>query len=498
MTNFVEAGKAAESLTDDGLKQAANFGHPMVPPIVALTEITRRKEMRERYQKARNKMPDATIKDQILGANPLDGGVMSNVPQAQMAARPPMPQPPMQPPMNPQMMAQRPPMPPQMPPQGMMPQMASTGAVVRASNGQRIDFNEGTPVDTIDGRLVDFRGEMQRLAEEREMWERIARTRSERGYSNEYLGEENIDQLVGDNILWKDFVKKQDEEAFLNPSNQGLPIGNAVREDGAKFTDQDAYKSASDLRVDEMPTGYGELGGGGIDPNWKTMYEKVYGGEQILTSVPAIKRVDVEKDNNKTNDNMSLTPVEDLTKDIRSDLRKDMTAEELDLSELYPSKDEVLSDFLMNYGAKLAGGDHAGGLESGIAAVSGRKKERRALQQAEKIANLKSRQDMQKQSSDNLYRSGDLAIRQAMATTNTLEERGRALRAVLEDRRTEMILPTFKSKMRAKDKKLGLPDGTSALRYEQETENIQTYLTLHARGLMSGISKSSGGIASIR
>ena len=56
MTNFVEAGKAAESLTDDGLKQAANFGHPMVPPIVALTEITRRKEMRERYQKARNKM----------------------------------------------------------------------------------------------------------------------------------------------------------------------------------------------------------------------------------------------------------------------------------------------------------------------------------------------------------------------------------------------------------------------------------------------------------
>ena len=91
MTNFVEAGKAAESLTDDGLKQAANFGHPMVPPIVALTEITRRKEMRERYQKARNKMPDATIKDQILGASPLDGGVMSNVPQAQMAARPPMP-----------------------------------------------------------------------------------------------------------------------------------------------------------------------------------------------------------------------------------------------------------------------------------------------------------------------------------------------------------------------------------------------------------------------
>ena len=244
----------------------------MVPPIVALGEITRRKEMRDRYQKARNNMPEATIKDQILGANPLDMGVMANVPQRspQMASRPPMPQPPM----NPQMMAQMPPMPPQMPPQGMMPQMASTGAVVRASNGQRIDFNQGTPVDTIGGRLVDFRGDMQRLAEEREMYERIAKSRAKLGYSNEYLGEENIDQLVGDNIPYKDFVEKREEEAYLNPSDQGIGTGNALQEDAENFM------------LNKMPSGYSELRGRGIDPDSKTLLEQYYGDNLVLASAP--------------------------------------------------------------------------------------------------------------------------------------------------------------------------------------------------------------------
>ena len=190
--------------------------------------------------------------------------------------------------------------------------------------------------------------------------------------------------MVGDNIPYKDFVAKQDEEAFLNPSNQGLPIGNAVREDEAKFTDQDAYKSASDLRLKERPAGYGESDSGGIDPNWKTPYEQYYGDNLVLASAPnkSSSGITFTPDDDggasaNAPSDIDLVPVEDITKDIRSDLRKDMTAEELDLSSLYPSKDEILSDFLMNYGAKLAGGDHAGGLESGIAAVSGRKKERR-------------------------------------------------------------------------------------------------------------------------
>ena len=162
-----------------------------------------------------------------------------------------------------------------------------------------------------------------------------------------------------------------------------------------------------------------------------------------------------------------------------------MKAEKLDLSELYPSKDEILSDFLMNYGAKLAGGDHAGGLESGIAAVSGRKKERRTLQQAEKIANLKSQQEMKKQTSDNLYRSGDLAVRQIMATTDTLEEKGRSLRALLDGMQRNLIRPTFKLEI----------GGDAALKeYQQRAIDIENWLYAHAKQL----NRSSGGIASIR
>ena len=521
--NLVEADEIVKGLPDDALRKAAQFGHQMVPPVVALHEITRRKDMRQRYEKARNKMPDATIKDQILGANPLDGGVMSNVPQMpqQMAARPPMPQPPMQPPMNPQMMAQRPPMPPQMPPQGMMPQMASTGAVVRASNGQRIDFNQGTPVDTVNGRSVDFRGEMQRLAEEREMLERIARNRSKFGYSNEYLGEENIDQLVGDNIPYKDFVAKQDEEAFLNPSDQGIGTGNAIREDAENFI------------INQIPSGYGELSNGGIDPDWKTPREQYYGDNTIPVSTAGNAGWSIEETSeltdlgytgetiesdkpfpgSKLNPDTGLyekfIPAEDTEADAdgnaileeapsarqeRDELltlarEKAFELSDDDIAAFRPSRDDILADFLMKYGAELAGGDHAEGLRQGVAAVGARKKEARSADQLQMLTNLKLKQQHKTGLLDSLYKAGSLDLSELTANVQNEVEMGRTLRALVDAYQHLGNDSTWISSLNNSDLKAF---------YDERRRAFQR-LASHDEMMRARLAKrSTGGIASVR
>lgn len=380
--NLVEADEIAKNLPDIDLRKAASFGNVMVPPIVALGEITRRKEMRDRYQKARNNRPEATIKDQILKANPLDMGVMANVPQRT--------------------------------------QMASTGAVVRASNGQRIDFNQGTPVDTIGGRLVDFRGEMQRLAEEREMYERIAKSRAKLGYSNEYLGEENIDQLVGDNIPYKDFVEKREEEAYLNPSDQGIGTGNALQEDAENFM------------LNKMPSGYSELRGRGIDPDSKTLLEQYYGDDLVLASAKPSQNIitSITPNDPPPKPVIKKGVADPYTKEILEAAKAEafkLTDE--DIAAFTPDKDDILSGFLMNYGASLAGGDHAGGLKKGIASVAKDRKAIRAGSQLKALANMKAEQAQATAKVDALYKAGSLDINELTANVSNNVEKGRLIRA---------------------------------------------------------------------
>lgn len=424
MTNFVEAGKAAESLTDDGLRKAANFGHPIVPPIVALTEITRRKDMRQRYNKARNKMPEATIKDQILGENPLDGGVMSNVPQMpqqmpqQMASRSPMPQPPMQPPMNPQMMAQRPPVSSQMRPQGMMPQMASTGAVVRA--------NQGMP--------IDYMGDLERLNRE------IMESRERVGLSNEYLrpSDENIRPSeilnplgTGEGIRPSETVNPlgtgEGVEPYLNPSDQGIGKGNAVIEDALKFNPSS---------VDELFRGERGMEGdaGLFDPDSKTLREQIYGGEQKFTSAKPNQQIITSITPNDPPPKPVTGVADPYTKDILQAAKAEafqLTDE--DIAAFTPSKDDILSGFLMNYGASLAGGDHAGGLKKGIASVAKDRKLIRSGSQLKALANIKAKQAQATARVDALYKAGSLDINELTANVSNNVEKGRLIRAYSED-----------------------------------------------------------------
>lgn len=113
--NILEMEDMVKGLPDQVLTQYAQFPDPQIPQFLALSEMQRRQDMRQRFQAQQQGM-EPTVKDQIL-----QGGIASAMPPDGIA--PPMGQgmaPPMDqamaPPMN-QGMA------PPMPPQGMGPQM---------------------------------------------------------------------------------------------------------------------------------------------------------------------------------------------------------------------------------------------------------------------------------------------------------------------------------------------------------------------------------------
>jgi len=386
--NLVEADEIARNLPDMDLRKAASFGHAMVPPIVALGEITRRKEMRDRYQKARNNMPEATIKDQILGANPLDMGVMANVPQRspQMASRPPMPQPPM----NPQMMAQMPPMPPQMPPQmspqGMMPQMASTGAVVKAS--------QGMPVFTYDrGSLGDIADELQRKA------------------SSLSLEELNNPDSVFENPSY-------DPDGSIRAAAEASQQSNVVTQDlGASLAKEIGKGRGIEVKTDNLPV---------VNEN-KSSTEKAVNAH-INTADMGINKGNalMEDAQNYPSARQERKEMLELAREEAFKLSDD------DIAAFKPSKDDILSDFLMKYGAELAGGDHAEGLRKGVAAVGARKKEARSADQLQMLTNLKLKQKNKTNLLDSLYKAGSLDISELSATMTNEVEMGRTLRALVD------------------------------------------------------------------
>jgi len=478
--NLVEADEIVKGLPDDALRKAAQFGHQMVPPVVALHEITRRKDMRQRYEKARNKMPDATIKDQILGANPLDGGVMSNVPQIsqQNGSQNAYASTPYQPPINSQMMDQRPPVSSQMRPQGMMPQMASTGAVVRA--------NQGMP--------IDYMGDMERLSRE------MAESRERAGLSNEYLrpSDENIRPSEILNLLGTGEGIRPSEilsplgtgevEPYLNPSDQGIGKGNAVIEDALKFNPSS---------VDELFLGERGMEGdaGLFDPDWKTPREQLYGGETILASTAgndgwSAEKVDVTPDNPPAKPAIEKGVADPYTKEILQAAKAEafqLTDE--DIAAFTPSKDDILSGFLMNYGASLAGGDHAGGLKKGIASVAEDKKSTRSANQLKTLANMKAKQAQATAKVDALYKAGSLDISELTANVSSEVEQGRLLRAY-----SDAIYRTMTDRQYMTD--LKLKDPNKHKKILEEAENIRRLMSILANRNVLGV--SHGGIASIR
>jgi len=121
--NILEMEDMVKGLPDQVLRQYAQFPDPQIPQFLALSEVQRREDMRQRFQSQQQGM-EPTVKDQIL-----QGGIASAAPQE----APPMDQG-MAPPMAPQG-----PMGPEMgPPQGpvmayrggMMPYTMAEGGVV--------------------------------------------------------------------------------------------------------------------------------------------------------------------------------------------------------------------------------------------------------------------------------------------------------------------------------------------------------------------------------
>ena len=99
--NIIEAEDLVKGLPDQALFQEAQFPSGRIPQFLAVSEVQRRQDMRQRFQTAQQGQKPS-IKDQIL-----QGGIGSTGMAPEMSSAPPM---------APQMPPQGGPMPPQMPP----------------------------------------------------------------------------------------------------------------------------------------------------------------------------------------------------------------------------------------------------------------------------------------------------------------------------------------------------------------------------------------------
>jgi hypothetical protein len=99
--NIIEAEDLVKGLPDQALFQEAQYPSGRIPQFLAVSEVQRRQDMRQRFQ-ATQQGQQATVKDQIL-----QGGIGSTGMAPEMSSAPPM---------APQMPPQGGPMPPQMPP----------------------------------------------------------------------------------------------------------------------------------------------------------------------------------------------------------------------------------------------------------------------------------------------------------------------------------------------------------------------------------------------
>ena len=95
--NIIEAEDLVKGLPDQALFQEAQFPSGRIPQFLAVSEVQRRQDMRQRFQ-ATQQGQQATVKDQIL-----QGGIGSTGMAPEMTSAPPM---------APQMPPQGAPMPP--------------------------------------------------------------------------------------------------------------------------------------------------------------------------------------------------------------------------------------------------------------------------------------------------------------------------------------------------------------------------------------------------
>ena len=163
--NILQLEDLVKGLPDERLLQEAQQPSGEIPQFLSLSEVQRRKDMRERYSKEAQKMPEGTVADQILN-------------QGIMGTQPPMPQ--QMPPRSPQQMPpfpqgqgispnpqiQMPPMP--NPNAEIAPQMAAGGLVSLAPRRMSMGGNTsqyddllhtysqmyGIPIEVLKGQML--------------------------------------------------------------------------------------------------------------------------------------------------------------------------------------------------------------------------------------------------------------------------------------------------------------------------------------------------------
>jgi len=142
--NIIEAEDLVKGLPDQALFQEAQFPSGRIPQFLAVSEVQRRQDMRQRFQTAQQGQKPS-VKDQIL-----QGGIGSTGMAPEMSSAPPM---------APQMPPQGAPMPPQMPPQmpppvGMAGGGIAPGGIVYMQGGRTVP---GVNLQDLETRLRSLR-----------------------------------------------------------------------------------------------------------------------------------------------------------------------------------------------------------------------------------------------------------------------------------------------------------------------------------------------------
>lgn len=137
--NIIEAEDLVKGLPDQVLFQEAQYPSGRIPQFLAVSEVQRRQDMRQRFQAAQQGQ-QPSVKDQIL-----QGGIGSTGMAPEMSSVPPM-----APPMPPQ----GGPMPPQMPPQ-MPPPVGMAGGGI--APGGMVYMQEGRTVPDATTQLRNLR-----------------------------------------------------------------------------------------------------------------------------------------------------------------------------------------------------------------------------------------------------------------------------------------------------------------------------------------------------
>ena len=137
--NIIEAEDMVKGLPDQALFQEAQFPSGRIPQYLAVSEVQRRQDMRQRFQAAQQGQ-QSSVKDQIL-----QGGIGSTGMAPEMSSMPPM---------APQMPPQGGPMPPQMPPQmGMAGGGITPRGIVYMEVGRTVP---GVNLQDLETRLKDL------------------------------------------------------------------------------------------------------------------------------------------------------------------------------------------------------------------------------------------------------------------------------------------------------------------------------------------------------